>query len=70
MSILTTEMKEEILELIRDNLSIDVSCDSDYDWDRRYIKVTVSLKLPDELMNGCACKKTFSSAYDTVSDGN
>lgn len=66
MSVLTTEMKEEILELIRDNLTVNVSCDSEHDWDRRYIKVTVSLELPDVAIG----TRSFSYSCDTVSDGN
>lgn len=65
MSVLTDEMKREILELIKDNLTVDVSCDSEHDWNRRYINVTVSLDLKDG-----SAYHTISSSTDTVSAGN
>lgn len=65
MSVLTEEMKKVILELIKDNLTVDVSCDSEHEYDRRYIKVTVSLDLHDG-----AAYHTISSSTDTVSAGN
>jgi hypothetical protein len=68
MAELTDQMKAEILQLIKDNLEVSVSTDSQNDWYSRRISVKVSLSLMDGTGEGRAVE--FSSSSDSVSDGS
>ena len=53
--------REELIEFLRENLSIDVSMSDSYESGGRYVTTNVSLRLGDD---------EISSEYDTIRVGD
>lgn len=58
--------REEIMDFLRDNLSIEITTSREYDYGDEYVSVNVSL----QMTNGIGRTETISECSDTININN